>query len=82
MRREILGVEVKRSEMQPVRSLSNLTQNPACYTTIIITDAIHERMNHDRNDTGIKSEGEEDSQCGNSKPKATLGRTPNHLSLR
>ncbi|CAH1128391.1 unnamed protein product [Ceutorhynchus assimilis] len=44
-------------------------------------DAIHERMNHDRNDTGIKSEGEEDSQCGNSKPKATLGRTPNHLTL-
>ncbi|XP_066143980.1 protein still life, isoform SIF type 1 isoform X2 [Euwallacea fornicatus] len=44
-------------------------------------DAMHERMNHDRNDASIKSEGEDDSQGGNSKPKASLGRTPNHLTL-
>nr|XP_015835959.1 PREDICTED: protein still life, isoform SIF type 1 isoform X2 [Tribolium castaneum] len=36
------------------------------------------RSDHDRNDTGAKSEGEEDSQGGK---KATLGRTPNHLTL-
>ncbi|XP_044267189.1 protein still life, isoform SIF type 1 isoform X4 [Tribolium madens] len=36
------------------------------------------RSDHDRNDPGAKSEGEEDSQgC----KKATLGRTPNHLTL-
>lgn len=39
------------------------------------------RSDHDRNDTGAKSEGEEDSQ-GGTKSKATLGRTPNHLTLR
>ncbi|XP_055912609.1 protein still life, isoform SIF type 1 isoform X2 [Eupeodes corollae] len=32
-------------------------------------------------DPGTKSEGEEDSQQGTIKPKATLGRTPNHLTL-
>jgi len=37
------------------------------------------RSDIDKNcDPGTKSEGEEDSQ---SKVKATLGRTPNHLSL-
>ncbi|XP_050309529.1 protein still life, isoform SIF type 1 isoform X3 [Anthonomus grandis grandis] len=44
-------------------------------------EATHERLNHDRNDAGIKSEGEDDSQSGNCKPKAVLGRTPNHLTL-
>uniref|UniRef100_A0AAR5NZ99 Uncharacterized protein n=1 Tax=Dendroctonus ponderosae TaxID=77166 RepID=A0AAR5NZ99_DENPD len=45
-------------------------------------DALQERMNHDRNDAGAKSEGEEDSQSGGqTKAKASLGRTPNHLSL-
>lgn len=35
-------------------------------------------------DPGTKSEGEEDSQTGSVVPKskATLGRTPNHLTLR
>ena len=33
-------------------------------------------------DPGTKSEGEEDSQHGTIKPKATLGKTPNHLTLR
>lgn len=35
-------------------------------------------------DPGTKSEGEEDSQTGSVAPKnkATLGRTPNHLTLR
>ncbi|PSN39251.1 hypothetical protein C0J52_11022 [Blattella germanica] len=41
--------------------------------------AHRERVDSDKNcDPGTKSEGEEDSQ---SKGKATLGRTPNHLSL-
>lgn len=42
------------------------------------------RGEHERNDAGIKSEGEEDSQSGGgaTKCKATLGRTPNHLTLR
>ncbi|KAL1514140.1 hypothetical protein ABEB36_003448 [Hypothenemus hampei] len=40
----------------------------------------HEVLNHDRNETGIKSEGEDDSQ-GGAKPKASLGKTPNHLTL-
>lgn len=35
----------------------------------------------DRHDPGIKSEGEDDSQHGTVKGKATLGRTPNHLTL-
>lgn len=39
------------------------------------------RGEHERSDAGFKSEGEEDSQAG-SKNKATLGRTPNHLTLR
>lgn len=46
-------------------------------------------MNHDvdrteRIDPGTKSEGEDDSQQGPVvvKSKATLGRTPNHLTLR
>ncbi|XP_068904379.1 protein still life, isoform SIF type 1 isoform X4 [Tenebrio molitor] len=41
------------------------------------------RGEHERNDAGIKSEGEEDSQSGGgaTKCKATLGRTPNHLTL-
>ncbi|XP_060516827.1 protein still life, isoform SIF type 1 isoform X3 [Cylas formicarius] len=38
-------------------------------------------VNHERNDAGAKSEGEEDSQAGPAKAKATLGRTPNHLTL-
>ncbi|KAJ9578626.1 hypothetical protein L9F63_005116, partial [Diploptera punctata] len=41
--------------------------------------AHRERVDSDKNcDPGTKSEGEEDSQ---SKGKATLGRTPNHLTL-
>ncbi|XP_063922445.1 protein still life, isoform SIF type 1 isoform X3 [Zophobas morio] len=39
------------------------------------------RPEHERNDAGFKSEGEEDSQGGPAKTKATLGRTPNHLTL-
>lgn len=33
-------------------------------------------------DPGVKSEGEEDSQTGTSTLKRSLGRTPNHLTLR
>ena len=33
-------------------------------------------------DPGTKSEGEDDSQHGVIKCKATLGKTPNHLTLR
>ena len=41
--------------------------------------AHRERVDSEKNcDPGTKSEGEEDSQ---SKGKATLGRTPNHLTL-
>lgn len=38
----------------------------------------------EKSDPGTKSEGEEDSQTGSVAPKnkATLGRTPNHLTLR
>ncbi|XP_018563201.1 protein still life, isoforms C/SIF type 2 [Anoplophora glabripennis] len=39
------------------------------------------RQELDKNDSGIKSEGEDDSQTGTVKPKATLGKTPNHLTL-
>ncbi|XP_057653123.1 protein still life, isoform SIF type 1 isoform X3 [Diorhabda carinulata] len=35
----------------------------------------------DRLESGAKSEGEEDSQTGTVKPKASLGKTPNHLTL-
>lgn len=39
---------------------------------------------NEKTDPGTKSEGEEDSQTGSVVPKgkATLGRTPNHLTLR
>lgn len=41
------------------------------------------RSDHDRNEAGIKSEGEDDSQAGGTvKGKGGLGRTPNHLTLR
>lgn len=33
-------------------------------------------------DPGVKSEGEDDSQMGTSTLKRSLGRTPNHLTLR
>lgn len=33
-------------------------------------------------DPGTKSEGEDDSQHGTVKPKSSLGKTPNHLTLR
>lgn len=36
----------------------------------------------DKIDAGIKSEGEEETGNNTSKGKATLGRTPNHLTLR
>ncbi|KAG5897520.1 hypothetical protein JTB14_030017 [Gonioctena quinquepunctata] len=39
------------------------------------------KQGHERNDANIKSEGEDDSQTGVVKPKASLGRTPNHLTL-
>ncbi|XP_067645366.1 protein still life, isoform SIF type 1 isoform X9 [Eurosta solidaginis] len=44
----------------------------------------HQQMHHsdiERIDPGTKSEGEEDSQQGTIKTKASLGRTPNHLTL-
>ncbi|XP_069967269.1 protein still life, isoforms C/SIF type 2 isoform X16 [Bactrocera oleae] len=44
----------------------------------------HQQMHQsdiERMDPGTKSEGEEDSQQGTIKAKATLGRTPNHLTL-
>ncbi|XP_076255312.1 guanine nucleotide exchange factor still life isoform X3 [Rhynchophorus ferrugineus] len=36
---------------------------------------------NDKTESGAKSEGEDDSQTGSIKTKATLGRTPNHLTL-
>lgn len=36
----------------------------------------------ERMDPGTKSEGEEEFQHGTIKSKASLGRTPNHLTLR
>ncbi|XP_043071617.1 protein still life, isoforms C/SIF type 2 isoform X4 [Drosophila grimshawi] len=42
----------------------------------------HHSSDIERIDPGTKSEGEEDSQQGTIRPKATLGRTPNHLTLR
>lgn len=36
----------------------------------------------DKIDAGIKSEGEDETGNNASKGKATLGRTPNHLTLR
>lgn len=39
-------------------------------------------QDQDKTDPGTKSEGEDDSQHGTVKCKATLGRTPNHLTLR
>ncbi|KAH8365663.1 hypothetical protein KR093_003169 [Drosophila rubida] len=41
----------------------------------------HHSTDIERIDPGTKSEGEEDSQQGTIRPKATLGRTPNHLTL-
>ncbi|XP_017861783.1 PREDICTED: protein still life, isoform SIF type 1 isoform X10 [Drosophila arizonae] len=41
----------------------------------------HHSSDIERIDPGTKSEGEEDSQQGTIRPKATLGRTPNHLTL-
>lgn len=43
---------------------------------------VHHQSDIERMDPGTKSEGEEDSQQGTIKAKATLGRTPNHLTLR
>ncbi|XP_030373133.1 protein still life, isoform SIF type 1 isoform X8 [Scaptodrosophila lebanonensis] len=42
---------------------------------------LHHHSDIERIDPGTKSEGEEDSQQGTIRPKATLGRTPNHLTL-
>ncbi|XP_020713889.1 protein still life, isoform SIF type 1 isoform X8 [Ceratitis capitata] len=42
---------------------------------------VHHQSDIERMDPGTKSEGEEDSQQGTIKAKATLGRTPNHLTL-
>lgn len=53
---------------------------PRRTTTTITTTNIHD---HEKIDPGTKSEGEDDSQTGTMpKSKATLGRTPNHLTLR
>lgn len=53
---------------------------PRRTTTTITTTNIHD---HDKIDPGTKSEGEDDSHTGTMpKSKATLGRTPNHLTLR
>lgn len=49
---------------------------------IVLTTDNMKRQELDKNDSGIKSEGEDDSQTGTVKPKATLGKTPNHLTLR
>lgn len=51
---------------------------PKRYTTTTTTTI----SDHERMDPGTKSEGEEDSQQGTIKCKATLGKTPNHLTLR
>ncbi|XP_063702162.1 protein still life, isoform SIF type 1-like isoform X3 [Culicoides brevitarsis] len=52
---------------------------PRRTTTTITTTNIHD---HEKIDPGTKSEGEDDSQTGTMpKSKATLGRTPNHLTL-
>jgi hypothetical protein len=49
------------------------------YCVVMAEEITSHRSDIDKNcDPGTKSEGEEDSQ---SKGKATLGRTPNHLSL-
>ncbi|KAH1001987.1 hypothetical protein HUJ04_005936 [Dendroctonus ponderosae] len=62
--------------------MNGLNSNRTPFCTGELPDALQERMNHDRNDAGAKSEGEEDSQSGGqTKAKASLGRTPNHLSL-
>lgn len=42
----------------------------------------HPQSDMERMDAGMKSEGEEDSQTGTIKAKATLGRTPHNLTLR
>lgn len=47
-----------------------------------LSDSQKKKSESEKNDTGAKSEGEDDSQTGTIKPKATLGRTPNHLTLR
>lgn len=36
----------------------------------------------DKSDHGVKSEGEEETGNAAAKAKATLGKTPNHLTLR
>ncbi|XP_050090898.1 protein still life, isoforms C/SIF type 2 isoform X2 [Anopheles aquasalis] len=40
-----------------------------------------EREAQEKPDPGTKSEGEDDSQQGTVKPKSSLGKTPNHLTL-
>ncbi|XP_049540931.1 protein still life, isoforms C/SIF type 2 [Anopheles darlingi] len=40
-----------------------------------------ERSEQEKPDPGTKSEGEDDSQQGTVKPKSSLGKTPNHLTL-
>ncbi|XP_058053607.1 protein still life, isoform SIF type 1 [Anopheles bellator] len=40
-----------------------------------------EREREEKPDPGTKSEGEDDSQQGTVKPKSSLGKTPNHLTL-
>ncbi|CAH1168966.1 unnamed protein product [Phyllotreta striolata] len=40
-----------------------------------------EHHQHERMEYSAKSEGEEDSQATNVKPKSVLGKTPNHLTL-
>lgn len=42
----------------------------------------HQQSDIERMDPGTKSEGEEEFQHGTMKTKASLGRTPNHLTLR
>lgn len=66
--------------MNNFSSLAPPPPPPRRTTTTITTTNIHD---HDKIDPGTKSEGEDDSHTGTMpKSKATLGRTPNHLTLR
>ena len=46
------------------------------------THSHQQQSDIERMDPGTKSEGEEEFQHGTIKTKASLGRTPNHLTLR
>lgn len=56
---------------------------PPIRTSTLSSSHTTHQQDHEKLDPGTKSEGEEDSQQGTMpKSKATLGRTPNHLTLR